>query len=266
MFFSLDNRLPIIGMDFSYSDERCKKVSVYFKSTNSMIVDPSFLELLAMMNGLFDKESILNYAEKVLSYRKAYVNSILDEMISWNVAHEESSVNLWGSSFDKEFSKEFFSHFDVRFISATPALIDLSLLLCKYNFNSISFSDDDIKIQREDVKSSVLLQESDIGRSLSSLIAMRRNGNCGSSIDEHSPMKKACETIFLCDSPTKNNYDNCDILLDVEDYRNNPNFCRGLAFKASSCGKQIDSQLVEFEHVLKMESDVVFGVIDGFYE
>jgi len=266
MFFSLDSRLPIIGMDYSYSDERCKKVSVYFKSMNSMIVDPSFLELLAMMNGLFDKESILNYAEKALSYRKAYVNNILDEMVSWDVAHEESRVNLWGSSFDKEYSTEFFSRFDLRFLSVTPALIDLSLLLCKYNFNSISFSDDDVTIKRENVESSVLLQESDVGRTLSSLIAMRRNGNRGSHIVEHAPIKEACETIFLCDSFTENYYDYCDILLDANDYRNNPNFCRRLAFKASSCGKQIDFQFVEFEHMLRMESDVVFGVIDGFYE
>jgi len=266
MFFSLDSSLPIIGMDYSYSDEQRKKVSMYFKSMHSMIVEPSFLELMSMMNGLFQREDIVSYAEKAHFYGKPYVSNILDEMLSWGVASEASSVCLWGMSFDKEYSSDSFSRFDIHFISVTPALIDLALLLCKYSFNSISFSDSDIKVKQEDVNSSVLLQESDVGRLLSDLIAIRRNGNQTKSVAEHDCFETDHETIFMCDGHSDVYSDDYDILLDANDYRNNVKFCRDLAFKISNDGKQNDAQFIEFEHALKMESDVIFGVVDGFYK
>lgn len=259
MFISLNENSPIIGMDYSYSDEKHKKVSIYFKSMNSMIVDPSFLEVMAMMNGVFDRKSILSYAYNAHSYDKSYVSNIFNEMISWGVATEVNSVCLWGESFDKEYSTDTFSRFDVRFLSATPALIDLALLLCKYSFNSISFSDSEIKIKQEDVDSSVLLQESDVGRLLSDMIAVRRN-------NDRSSIESGHETIYMCDGCADICSGDCDILMDANDYRNNNRFCKGIAFRMSGGGKQNDSQFIEFEHTLKMESDVIFGVIDGFFD
>lgn len=266
MFFSLNNNAPVIGMDYSYSDEKCKKVSVYFKSMHSMIVDPSFLELMSMMNGVFDRESILGYAEKAHSYGKSYVNGIFDEMISWGVASEEKNACLWGESFDKGYSGDSFNRFDVRLLSVTPVLIDLALLLCKYNFNSISFPDNDIKIKQEDVDSSVLLKKSDVGCLLSDLITFRRNGSNCSGVAKHDSGEISHETILVCDGHSDNYSSECNIVVDANDYRNNSRFCRGLAFKMSNAGTQIEAQFIEFEHTLKIESDIVFGVVDGFYQ
>lgn len=266
MIISLNNNAPIIGMDHSYYDVKQKKITIYFKSLHSMIVAPSFLELMSMMNGLFDRNSILSYAEKALSYDKKYVSDVLDEMISWGVACESRGVCLWNTSLNKEYSEKSFGRFDVRFLSVTPALIDLAFLLCKYNFNSISFLDSDVKIESVHVETSVLLQESDKGRLLCELIESRRSGNKALSVGEHHSLDAGQETIFVCDGHSDIYSRDYSILLDADDYRKNSNFCRELAFKMSNAETQSDAKFIEFENILKTESDVIFGVVDGFYE
>ena len=265
MFLSLDSSSPIIGMDYSYSDERRKKVSVYFKSMHSMIVDPFFLELIAMMNGLFDRESIVDYAENSHSYDNRYINDILNKMLSWGVASEASSACLWSTPFDKDYSADCFKRFDVRFLSVTPVLIDLSLLLCKYSFKSISFTDPEIRVKQEDVDSSALLQKSDVGRLLSDLIAIRRDKDHTNGDSNNGTFETERHTIFMCDGCSRDFSDDCSILLDANDYRNNMKLCRGFAFDLSCNEKRSDAKFAELEHTLKMESDVVFGVVDGFY-
>ena len=262
MYLSLNSNTPIIGIDFSYSDDQNKKLSLYFRSKHSMIVDPSFLELLSLMNGLFSRKDITSYAKTILSYDELQIEGILDEMQSWGVIEEKKQIALWGTQFDNEFVSDRFNTYDVHFLSSTPDLIDLSILLCKYCFRSISFSDPDVTIDNETINSSTLLQPSDLGISPNRIIGRHRIQEIKTRSNNEDIVSK--NTIYICDGDAYLYTDEYYPLIDATYYRRKMKLCDGLAFDLPSNSIQGDLTHTNFEYVQQMLSDIILGVIDGF--